>query len=434
MGFAMGRARFSIPVALANLQWALACLLVLVGAVLTGAATAQSGSGDALANDLCRNVVHVIARWNGSPRNDGFGFIVGEQGGFLYIVTANHVVRKNQSVVPDALTIVFFVDQGKEYQGALLDTYLGETEGDLAIIRIPPPLGFSWKTAALSSVTVERGDDVRFVGLAGRWDVPVRAGGVSGTEPNGDIRFENLTIRDGTSGGPLIGNKGFVGMIVQHSDVYGFALPIAVVERAVRGWGYQWQLVATGSPPPPKATSEKVQRGPEPPLPVNLANLYTTRENRDLWLGDIPRSDKTIGTRNVDLEECARDCAANSACVAFAYDRWNRACFAKNKTTLSLLDPHSLIAVKKPAELPNVSKNTPEMVKLVNQRMRGDVTTSKRVADYAACISNCEQDIQCVAFNFLKQAARDDNCQMLKLSDGHDDDKAVDAGYKHQLP
>jgi hypothetical protein len=55
--------------------------------------------------------------------------------------------------------------------------------------------------------------------------------------------------------------------------------------------------------------------GGRDPLPV------TTRHNRDLWLGDIPRSDKVISTRKLDLDECARDCAANSACVAFAYDR-----------------------------------------------------------------------------------------------------------------
>ena len=79
---------------------------------------------------------------------------------------------------------------------------------------------------------------------------------------------------------------------------------------------------------------------------------------------------------------------------------------AKNKITQSILDPHSVIAVKRPADLPNVSQKTPEMVILRNQRMRGDVTISKKVADYATCSSACEDNLQCVAFNFSEASGQ----------------------------
>jgi hypothetical protein len=83
---------------------------------------------------------------------------------------------------------------------------------------------------------------------------------------------------------------------------------------------------------------------------------------------------------------------------------------------------------------------TPEMVILRNRHMRGDVMISQKTTSYAACSSarednlTCKDNLKCVAFNFLKRAGGEDNCRMFKLSDGHDNDNAVDAGYKHQVP
>ena len=417
-------------------------MLLLILKLPGGEVIAQPSTGDMLANDLRRNVVRVNSRWSDSPMQNGFGFVVGERAGLLYIVTAYHVVRNQQNSTLGAPAIIFYQDQGKEYQGDLLTTHLSQDEGDVAVIRVTPPPGFSWQPAALSGVTAERGDDVRFIGVEGQWLVPAKPGAVNTVDPNHAIRFEGLPIRTGTSGAPLVGNKGIVGMI-NTDDVFGFATPIDVIERAIRGWNYPWQLTTWSPPPPaitPPPTSAPVSppageaKVSPPPLIENLDRRYTTRDNRDLWLGDITRPGQDIGTRDIDLAECQRQCTANDDCVAFAYDRWNRSCYPKNKITQSLLDPHSTIAVKKPAELPNVSQKTPEMVILRNQHMRGDVMISQKTTNYAACSSACEENLKCVAFNFLKRAGGEDNCRMFKLSDGHDNDNAVDAGYKHQVP
>jgi len=424
-------------------------VLLLILKLPGGEVIAQPSTGDMLANDLRRNVVRVNSRWSDSPMQNGFGFVVGERAGLLYIVTAYHVVRNQQNSTLGAPAIIFYQDQGKEYQGDLLTTHLSQDEGDVAVIRVTPPPGFSWQPVARSSVPAERGDDVRFIGVEGQWLVPVKPGAVNNVEPNHAIRFEGLPIRTGTSGAPLVGNKGIVGMI-NTDDVFGFATPIDVIERAIRGWNYPWQLTTWSPPPPPPpppivatVTSPTepsttllggTVKASSPPQIGNLDHRYTTRDNRDLYLGDIPRPDRTIGTRNVDLAECERECTDNNDCVAFAYDRWNSSCYAKNKITQSLLEPHSMIAVKKPAELPNVSQKTPEMVILRNQHMRGDVMISQKTTSYAACSSACEDNLKCVAFNFLKRAGGEDNCRMFKLSDGHDNDNAVDAGYKHQVP
>jgi hypothetical protein len=436
------------------LQVALSFVLLLVLKLPGGEVIAQPSTGDMLANDLRPNVVRVNSRWTDGSVKGGFGFVAGEQSGFLYIVTANHVVR-NDNLIAGTPAIIFYQDQGKEYEGDVLTTHLVKAEGDVAVVRVKPPPGFSWQAAARSGVTAERGDDVRFIGVEGQWLVPVKPGAVNTVDPNHAIRFEGLPIRTGTSGAPLVGNKGIVGMITT-DDVFGFATPIDVIERAIRGWNYPWQLTTWSPPPPPPPPPFPVPPPPPalvppatlapvsppagaakvspPPRIENLDRRYTTRDNRDLWLGDITGPGQDIGTRDVDLAECQRRCTANDDCVAFAYDRWNRSCYPKNKITQSLLDPHSTIAVKEPAVLPNVSSKTPEMVILRNQHMRGDVMISQKTTNYAACSSACEDNLKCVAFNFLKRPGGEDNCRMFKLSDGHDNDNAIDAGYKHQVP
>ncbi|WP_316233784.1 PAN domain-containing protein [Bradyrhizobium sp. SZCCHNPS2010] len=398
---------------------------------------AQTNTGDALANDLKLNVVRVISRWtDGTQERSGFGFVVGVRDGNVYIVTADHVVR-NDNLMPGTPAIVYYEDQGKEYQGYLLNTYLVQSAGDVAVIRVQTPAGFSWQRAVLSTVKAERGDDARYVGAQGKWIVPARPGAVNGVDPSGTIRFEGLVILAGTSGGPLVGNKGILGMVVSE-DAYGEATPIEVIERAFREWSYPFELVKAAPPLPLPIHSQVGERAPQltppPPQSENWVNRYTTRDNRDLWLGDMPQPGKAIGTRNVDLDECARQCDNRNECVAFAYDRWNRSCYSKSEIKQSIIDPHSLIAVKKPGDLPSVSQKTPEMVILRNKRMHGDVTSSAKVADYKACSSVCEGNIQCVTFNFLKRATDADNCQMFKLSKDYADDSAVDAGYKRQVP
>jgi hypothetical protein len=145
-------------------------LLLMVGTLCFDNAEAQV-NGEDLAINLRSNVVRVIAR---GPDNAGFGFIVGERDGFVYIVTADHVVRWDQDA--SSIGINFFQDRGKEYRGDLLTTHLPQSEGDVAVIRSKPPPGFSWKREVRASVAPVRRNDVWFVGLNGDWYVPARSG------------------------------------------------------------------------------------------------------------------------------------------------------------------------------------------------------------------------------------------------------------------
>lgn len=445
MGSALERAHTNVPVK----------LLLLLVLVLAGIpeALAQARVGEALANDLRGNVVRVIARWPGGALQSGFGFLVGERSGLLYIVTADHVVR-DSNLTAGVPGITFYYDQGKEYPGEVLDTHLLESAGDVAVIRIRPPPGLSWRRDALANVPAVRGDDVWFAGLQGAWYVPVRPGAISNIEPGGEIRFEGLAIRPGTSGAPLIGKSGILGMIVKDNDVFGTATSVDVIARAFRDWVYPWQLSAsadrpttTPTPTPiptPTPTPTPTLRPTPTPTPTPTpsassstsppwASQYSTRDNRDIREKDIRLPNGSIGVK-VDMDECASRCTGNPRCVAFVYDRWNKTCYLKSEATGSILDPHSMIAVKKPGEIPNVSQKDFEIELLRNQRMRGSPHSTSRVTEFAACRSACYGNINCIAFNFLKRESRGDNCEIYKMSDGYSGDTTVDAGYKRQIP
>ncbi|WP_371261118.1 PAN domain-containing protein [Bradyrhizobium sp. th.b2] len=135
----------------------------------------------------------------------------------------------------------------------------------------------------------------------------------------------------------------------------------------------------------------------------------------------------------MDIVECAKRCTSDSRCLAFAYDRWNRSCYPKSAFSGSILDPRSMIAVKKPGEIPRVSQKESQIDTLRNKRMHGAPNRTLRVDNFDACKRTCNEELLCVAFNFLKRTSGV-NCEMYKISEGYDGDSSVDAGYKYQAP
>jgi hypothetical protein len=201
----------------------------------------------------------------------GFGFVVGESGETIYVVTANHLVRDDQSDPASQIEVSFFEDQGKKYQGELLSTAAPIEEGDIAVIRLQPPSGFSWRHDARASKIATRGDDVWYVGRSGEWYVPTRPGVITGVRPSGTILAEELNVRVGSSGAPLIGPSGIIGMIVDSNDYTAMAqrsvegishqtteaTPIEVIESFFRKWNHPWQItpVISGPSSPTTGTS-----------------------------------------------------------------------------------------------------------------------------------------------------------------------------------
>jgi hypothetical protein len=207
----------------------------------------EATSGEGLARGLRKNVVRVCG--------SGFGFIVGERSGQLYIVTPNHVVE-DCSGKPRAITLSFFSRPGESVAARVLT---GNTHPDLAVLQAAAPPNFSWERnceADIHKLIVSTGtDDLRglrawFVGRSADskniWFVPSNPGLINGG-PNTEelIAVEITTVLPGTSGAPLITDSGIVGMIIQEENAgVARALSLDYIRRFFRERQLEWSLKA----------------------------------------------------------------------------------------------------------------------------------------------------------------------------------------------
>jgi hypothetical protein len=246
---------------------------------------------DELTLDLRRNVVRISARWENDAMRDGFGFVVGERDSYLYIVTADHVVRGAElNEIDRGPSVEFYGDRGTPHKAELLGPRLGPFEGDIAVLKVQNPVGVSWRRDALNVNTLKRGMPVWFIGLARDWFVPVQPGVVNSVEPYGTFIAEGLRIAVGTSGAPLISETGIAGIIVEDSGSFTRASPIELVERAFIKWGYPWNLtVSPGEAPINQAVQKSVSPGQAPTVPgAGAASPGQTQQAQMNPLGGTP--------------------------------------------------------------------------------------------------------------------------------------------------
>ena len=114
-------------------------VLVLVFLGAHGLMPAQAAQeGDQIAEPYKPAVVQISTQFESGKEEAGFGFVVGKQDNWLYVVTANHVVRSGQ---PDDNTqtvrLQFYQDPGIQAEAELLP--LSDTVLDLALLRITMP-------------------------------------------------------------------------------------------------------------------------------------------------------------------------------------------------------------------------------------------------------------------------------------------------------
>jgi uncharacterized protein len=269
-------------------SWALILLaLLLDGAANIGRASDAFAQAPAVgeeaqdrkAFDLQSNVVKIVAvlgRGSSEVVQEGFGFIVGEQGDELVLVTANHVVRA-KGAEDKAPQIYFFENQSTHLTGRLEPVYLRPDEGDLAVVLVPNP-HFKLVTDAIDPAPCcARGRRVWEIGRRGNWSVQIAPASVLQILPNGVILVEGLLAEDTSSGGPLVSSNGIMGMIVRVSGFFSEARPIDLIRKQVsERWHYPWQLGPAAPSPPGVVTPAPFPAAPAvaetpPPPPAELA-------------------------------------------------------------------------------------------------------------------------------------------------------------------
>jgi hypothetical protein len=145
-------------------------------------------------------------------------------------------------------------------------------------------------------------------------------------------------------------------------------------------------------------------------------------------------SDGKVWISASNIDACAAQCGNMSACVAVSYDRWSGKCYFKSRIVTSLLDPRSIIAVRKPMDVPSVA-SAPVAIQVVrNRSLIGVSFSQKRASDLEACKKTCFDELRCVAFSFMKNKKQGDNCESFNVSEGLLENSSVDSGYKYQSP
>jgi hypothetical protein len=253
-------------------------------------AAAQVGTGDQMANALRQNVVRIEATMATHTEN-GFGFVVGERAGQLYIVTAYHVVNDPDAIGvanPVKAKVEFFDHQGKMFKAEILGTH--DAARDVAVLTIPSPEGFSWKEKCLAgSEKQKRGVPVWFIGRDQQWKPPVEPGHVvSGPSTEWMIDIEGTMVKPGSSGGPVISDTGIIGMIETDSAGNTRALSVDFIKRAFESWNHPWGLEMAVQEKEKGPTSSKMDADEITKIIQRYADAYNHRDANALW-GIWPR-------------------------------------------------------------------------------------------------------------------------------------------------
>ncbi|HEY6138232.1 MAG TPA: serine protease [Thermoanaerobaculia bacterium] len=254
-------------------------LLVFVATSLFAARLAAQPSGYEVADGLKSNVVKIQAV-AGDHTENGFGFIVGERGGSLYIATANHVVHpEDAGVEPVKVQVEFFDRQGAMIDATLLGTH--DIAHDLAVLTVTPPSGFQWKKHCLGGAEQrKRSTEVWNIGKSRQWLVPVSPGRVASEEIiDGQMDLETMQILPGSSGGPLVASSGIVGIVLRDAADNATALDITYVKSYFKKWNHPWDLEPTGAAPPPVVA----QAPPAAPAPAPASQAPAINPLREGW-------------------------------------------------------------------------------------------------------------------------------------------------------
>ena len=201
-----------------------------------------------------KSVVVLTARLAGGPTT-GAGIVFGRAGGALYVVTANHVVRRGNSQAQD---IVVGVRARSAQRVPASLTSHADAVMDLAVIAVPSGAEHglnvcAWPFDVLGDANaLKRGDPVYPVGNPNGvpWGMPVMPDRIAQVSQDGFV-FQSTLLSAGHSGGAVLGEHGdLLGLIQTDQPPFGLALKLGMVLDRLRAWGYPVHLRAQGSSPP----------------------------------------------------------------------------------------------------------------------------------------------------------------------------------------
>ena len=201
-----------------------------------------------------RLIVMVNAALDGGE-NFGGGIIFGRSANGIFIVTANHVVRRG-SIEAGNIRVKLRDASNTAIEAALLPN--ADKEMDVAVLKVTILRGHNFDPCSLTMDAlgnveeVRRGDGVYPVGAPNGipWAMPVVPDRVAQLL-DGQVIFQSSFITVGHSGGALLSENGqLLAMISADAPPFGRSISLGQILPKLRGWGYPVELRIGGSPSP----------------------------------------------------------------------------------------------------------------------------------------------------------------------------------------
>lgn len=175
----------------------------------------------------------------------GAGVLFGAAQDRLYIVTANHVVRRGPTEATDVTVMLQWLP-GEWVPARVLAS--ADAKLDLAVIAVPGLRNLSfdstWFGDGRLGAAPQRGDEVNFCGYGSgeAWHSLAKLDAVSAATAD-SIRFQSAFLAQGDSGGALV-NAGWqiIGLNLSDQQGGGQAIPMSRVLAKAKEWGYPVDL------------------------------------------------------------------------------------------------------------------------------------------------------------------------------------------------
>lgn len=200
----------------------------------------------------------VVVMIQSSAGGQGSGIVFNKTGSYLYIVTANHVVRDQYGSAYGGVKVLFNQDPGKQYDGEVLDDY--DANLDLAVVRVVSTTlqGESFPFSILGDAAgVTAGAEVYEIGWVAdtKWNRNFNPDRV-GLPAAATVDIQTSFVDSGASGGPVVDTQGHIlGMVRKVEGHNALALLTAAIVATLRAWHYEVSLS-------PFSASTNVASGP----------------------------------------------------------------------------------------------------------------------------------------------------------------------------
>ena len=257
--------------------------LALIGAAVC---LSPAQDSDKQLTSTLKLVVMVHAQLGAAPVF-GAGIVFGRETDRLYILTANHVVRRGDAEAT-GIRVSLRSQPAKMLAARLLPQ--SDREQDIAVLTVENLASQGVDVCALrmdrlgDPAALRRGSAVYAVGNpnGAAWGMPVEPDHVSMVTGD-EVAFQSPFLAVGMSGGALLNaNAGLIGIVRKDEPPFGLALSLDRALAAVDQWGYPqqlWRAAEDGSTPLHRAAknaeADKVKKLlAQACVDVNPANQY----------------------------------------------------------------------------------------------------------------------------------------------------------------